>query len=66
MNVNVNVYPGSMSITRAGWHSISGNVYYGKLYYWDDDDQSYSPVIGSNKYWYYSDSNKSGTTTVHY
>lgn len=56
----------SISMTRAGWHSVSGNVYYGKLYYWDDDDESYSPVVNSNKYWYYSNSSKSGTTTFYY
>ena len=55
-----------ISITRASWHSVSGNVYKGKLYYWDDDDESYSPVVNSNKYWYYSDSSVSGTTTVYY
>ena len=56
----------SISMTRAGWHSVSGNVYYGKLYYWDDDDESYNPVVNSNKYWYYSGSSKSGTTTFYY
>ena len=59
-------YPNEMTITRASWHSVSGTVRYGKLYYWDDDDESYSPVINENKYWYYSDDSKSGTTTVHY
>ena len=66
VDVPAEAHTNSMSITRAGWHSTSGNVYYGKLYYWDDDDQSYSPVVNSNKYWYYSGSNKSGTTTVWY
>ena len=55
-----------ISITRASWHSVSGTVYKGKLYYWDDDDESYVAVVNANKYWYYSDSNKSGTTTVYY
>lgn len=59
-------YPNEMTITRASWHSTSGTVRYGKLYYWDDDDGSYQPVINQNKYWYYSDDSKSGTTTVHY
>lgn len=56
----------SMSITRVGWHSTSGNVYYGKLYYYDDDDGSYQPVYNSNAYWYRSSTNKSGSTTVWY
>lgn len=64
--ITVSVHPDSMSITRATWHSVSGIVYYGKLYYWDDDDQDYNPVINSNRYWYYSSSNKSGTSTVWY
>ena len=55
-----------ISITRAGWHSTMGNVYKGKLYYWDDDVEDYVPVVNSAKYWYYSDSSKSGTTTVYY
>ena len=69
MSVSVDVpdaHSNHLSITRAGWHSTSGNVYYGKLYYWDNDDESYSPVVNSNKYWYYSDTSKSGTTTVYY
>ena len=59
-------YPNEMTITRASWHSTSGPVRYGKLYYWDDDDGSYQPVVNGNYYWYYSDDSKSGTTTVHY
>ena len=56
----------SISMTRAGWHSVSGNIYKGKLYYWDDDTEDYEPVVNSAKYWYYSDSSKSGTTTFYY
>ena len=59
-------YTHSMTITRASWHSVSGTRYYGKLYYYDDDSGDYEPVVNSNKYWYYSNSNKSGSTTVHY
>ena len=66
VNVPAEQHTHSLSITRAGWHSTSGNVYYGKLYYWDDDDKSYSPVVNQNRYWYYSGTSKSGTTTVWY
>ena len=61
-------YTNSMSITRvvAGRTSSGTDVYYGKLYYWDDDDGSYQAAYGSNAYWYRSSTNKSGTTTVRY
>lgn len=59
-------HPSSISITNARWHSVSGNVYKGKLYYWDDDDESYSVVVNANKYWYYSDTQITGTTNVYY
>lgn len=66
LEVEIEVYPNSIQITRASWHSTSGNVYKGRLYYWDDDDGSYQPVVNGSYYWYYSDDSKSGTTTVHY
>lgn len=69
LSVTVSVpdpYENSISITRVGWHSKNGTVYYGRLYYWDDDDGSYEPVTSGNFYWYRSDSSVSGTTVVHY
>ena len=57
-----------MSMTRAKtYRSSSGqDSYYGKLYYWDDDVEEYVAASGSNAYWYYSQTNRSGTNSVYY
>lgn len=61
-------YQNSMSITRAiaGRTSTGTDTYYGRLYYWDADDGSYQPASSGNRYWYYSDTSRPGTNTVHY
>ena len=57
-----------MSMTRAKtYRSSSGqDSYYGKLYYWDDDVEEYVAASESNAYWYYSQTNRSGTNSVYY
>ena len=61
-------YPNSMSITRskAGRTATGMDIFYGKLYYWDEDSGDYEPATTGSHYWYYSNTDKSGTTTVHY
>ena len=64
----VDPYPNSMGITRApAYKNSSGNYeYYGKLYYYDNTSNVYRAASDSDHYWYYSGTNKSGSTTVHY
>ena len=66
--VSVNVYPSSITMTnaKAGRTSSGVDLYYGVLYYWDDDDGSYQPASNGNRYWYYASSRISGTNTFHY
>ena len=62
-------HPNSMTITRtrAGRTSSGTDLYYGKLYFWDDDDGSYTEAYSGNAYWYRSSVNLgSGGHTVHY
>ena len=72
MTVTVNVpdaHTHNLSITRtqAGRSSSGQDIYYGKLYYWDDDAQSYEAAYSSNAYWYRSSTNLgSGSKTVYY
>ena len=64
-----NPYPNSLVIarTRAGRTSSGTDLYYGKLYFWDDDDGSYTEAYSGNAYWYRSSTNLgSGNKTVHY
>ena len=60
----------SMTITRIKcYHGASGDEYLGKMYYYDATKTGYSayvPATDSNQYWYYSNTNKSGTTKVYY
>ena len=60
-------YTHSMSITRSlAGVDTDGNIYYGKLYYINAKTGKYVAASASDRYWYYSGTNKSGTTTVHY
>ena len=59
----------TMGITRAvAYRDSSGNAaYYGKLYYYDNrytGVQAYKQASTSDQYWYYSSTNKSGSTTL--
>lgn len=73
-SVTVNVptgpsYDNDATMTRvvAGRDSSMHTLYYGKLYYWDDDAEEYVAAYSGNAYWYRSSSNLgSGSTTVHW
>ena len=58
----------SMSMTRvvAGVSSQGATTYNGKLYYYNNVTHSYVAASDSNHYWYYSNTNRSGTNTVYY
>lgn len=58
----------NMSITRsrAGISNVGADIFYGKLYYWNAATSKYTAATDTDKYWYYSNTNKSGTTTIYY
>lgn len=67
-SVNVANVFNDMDITQArAYVTATGTVqYYGKLYYYDASSGSYKEAASSSKYWYYSDTNRSGSNTVYY
>lgn len=58
----------SMSMTRvvAGVSSQGATTYHGRLYYYNSVTRSYVAASDSDHYWYYSNTNRSGTNTVYY
>lgn len=57
-----------MSLTRVKTYvDTSGNAsYYGKLYYYNAKTGNYEYASDSDRYYYISNSNRAGTTTVYY
>jgi len=67
-SVNVANVFNSMSMTRAlaGKTAMGVEQYYGRLYYYDGESGTYKQAYSADRYWYYSTTNRSGTTNAYY